>query len=128
MAEKSKEITAEKAAAKAEERAAVKAEATAKAVDTEVNAQAEREEAEALKVSKATEIQEGQVWEELEHENPFELIMRATVAEVRANRKGDKYIKFKWAPESQPDRASNFEYVTEKEFRERFPKFVAWRP
>lgn len=113
--------------AKKTESAEEKAEAVAKAVDAQVNEEAKREEAAALKVSKETEIREGQIWEELEHENPFERVMRAVVAEVRANRKGDKYVKFNWAPRDQPDRASNFEYVTEKEFRERFPKFVSWR-
>lgn len=123
MADKSKETAAEKA----EEKAVAKAEATAKAVDAQVNEQAAKEEAAALKVSKETEVIEGQVWEELEHENPFDRIMQASVAEVRKNRKGAVYVKFAWAPKGQPEGRSNFEYVTEKEFRDRFPKLAAWR-
>jgi hypothetical protein len=101
-----------------EDKAAAKAAHVAK----EIDAQAKQAEAEALKVSKDTVIAAGQTWEEAEHENPFEAIMSAVVDEVRFNGKENMYVKFVWGHKgAEPNK---YEAVSEKEFRERFPKFI----
>jgi predicted Holliday junction resolvase-like endonuclease len=105
-----------------EEKAADKAEAKAEKVDEAVNKQAQEAAKDAEKKSKDTEIAAGQIWEEAEHENPFQSIMVALVDEVRLNHKDVQYVRFSFAPKgNEPSRV--FEAVDEKEFRERFPIF-----
>lgn len=106
-----------------EEKAAVKAEEKSLSVAKAVDAQAKQAEADALKKSKDTVIVAGQTWDEAEHENPFQVIMSAVVDEVRLNRKSDVYVRFSWAPKGQ-EYSKVFEAVTEKDFRDRFPKFI----
>ena len=106
-----------------EEKAADLAEAKAEKVDEAVNKQAEEAAKAAEKKSKDTEIAAGQNWSEEQHENPFQTIMVGLVDEVRLNAKDDLYVRFSYAPKGhEPSKV--FEAVSEKEFRERFPKFV----
>jgi hypothetical protein len=99
-----------------------KQEKASEQVDEAVNKQAQEAAKAAEKQSKETEIAAGQIWEEAEHDNPFQSIMVALVDEVRLNHKDDLYIRFSFAPKgNEPSRV--FEAVDEKEFRERFPIF-----
>jgi hypothetical protein len=91
-------------------------------VDEAVNKQAAEAAKAAEKQSKEIEIAAGQIWEEAEHDNPFQSILVALVDEVRLNHKDDLYIRYSAAPKgNEPSR--ELQVDDEKEFRERFPIF-----
>jgi hypothetical protein len=91
-------------------------------VDEAVNKQAQEAAKAAEKQSKEIEIAAGQIWEEAEHDNPFQSILVALVDEVRLNHKDDLYIRYSAAPKgNEPSR--ELQVDDEKEFRERFPIF-----
>jgi len=101
------------------EKAQTQAEHVAKTIDEQAN----RAEADALAKSKSVAIASGQAWEQAEHANPFQTVMVAQVKDVRTNGKGDVYVRFSYAPKGNAP-SLTFEAVTEKEFRERFPKLA----
>jgi hypothetical protein len=107
-----------------EDVAASKAEAVAKAVDAQVKEDARKQEEEAIKSGKDTQLLGEQVWQEKDHDNPFEAARQARIEEIRTNASGHQFVKFVVINPNQADVRTPFEYLNEAEFRARFPKLV----
>lgn len=74
------------------------------------------------KIAKMQELKPKQIWEEGLHENPFEKQGQVLIADTRTNSKGILWVKFSgYLPNvgNQP-----FEYLTEKDFRSKYPILI----
>lgn len=110
--------------ARVEEARVEKAEAVAKAVDAQVEEDARKAEADAIQAAKDTELLEDQVYEEEQHDNPFEFVLRAQILEVRKNKFEVLYVKFQPFQKERLDVKEPIGYVPEDEFRTKFPILV----
>ena len=71
-----------------------------------------------------TTLQRDQVWEEAEHENPFEPIWRAKIIETRTNVSGVMYARFNAYRKDNPDIKEPIASLSEADFLARFSKKV----
>ena len=102
-----------------------KRKADAEAAEKKAFEAARAAEAEEIKAAKSQELQANQIWDEEEHENPFDSIWRAKVLEVRKNKSKKLYVKFTAYRLDLPDVKEPVASVTEEDFRKRFAKFVS---
>lgn len=103
---------------KADEAADKKAAAAKAATD-------KAEDKAAIKEAAENELQAKQVYEEEQHENPFDNIFRARIVEVRKNSDGKVFVQFVAFRADNPDIKEPIASLPENEFRDRFAKLVS---
>lgn len=78
-----------------------------------------------IKDAAENELQAKQVYEEEQHENPFDNIFRAKIIEVRKNSDGKVFAQFVAFRADNPDIKEPIASLPENEFRDRFAKLVS---
>lgn len=112
------------AAAQAESDALDKAKADEAADKKAAAAKAAADKA-GVKAAAKEELQAKQVYEEEEHDNPFDNIFRAQITEVRKNKDEKVFVQFVAFRADYPDIKEPIANLPENEFRDRFAKFIS---